>query len=138
MELNIERIAMIAALIVMGGAVIVKIVTMQLMKAMQRSIEVVNQSRIKAVRELSKAQSRKNITASEQHKLVSKRKKIRKKIRTLKSELLSFKKAESERQKASTERLQELDAEVEAEMMEWLGRHRLSRHARNIATVVGL
>ena len=42
MELNIERIAMIAALIVMGGAVIVKIVTMQLMKAMQRSIEVVN------------------------------------------------------------------------------------------------
>ena len=42
MELNIERIAMIAALIFMGGAVIVKIVTMQLMKAMQRSIEVVN------------------------------------------------------------------------------------------------
>ena len=73
-ELNIERIAMIAALIVMGGAVIVKIVTMQLMKAMQRSIEVVNQSRIRAIRELSKAQS-------------------------LKSELLSFKKAESERQK---------------------------------------
>ena len=99
MELNIERIAMIAALIVMGGAVIVKIVTMQLMKAMQRSIEVVNQSRIKAVRKLSKAQSRKNITASEQHKLVSRRKKIRKKIRTLKSELLSFKKAEAERQK---------------------------------------
>ena len=99
MELNIERIPMIAALIVMGGAVIVKIVTMQLMKAMQRSIEVVNQSRIRAIRELSKAQSRKNITASEQHKLVSKRKKIRKKIRTLKSELLSFKKAESERQK---------------------------------------
>jgi len=98
-ELNIERIAMIAALIVMGGAVIVKIVTMQLMKAMQRSIEVVNQSRIKAVRELSKAQSRKNITASEQQKLVSRRKKIRKKIRTLKSELLSFKKAEAERQK---------------------------------------
>ena len=95
MELNIERIAMIAALIVIGGAVIVKIVTMQLMKAMQRSIEVVNQSRIRAIRELSKAQSRKNITASEQHKLVSKRKKIR----TLKSELLSFKKAESERQK---------------------------------------
>ena len=74
MELNIERIAMIAALIVMGGAVIVKIVTMQLMKAMQRSIEVVNQSRIRAIRELSKAQS-------------------------LKSELLSFKKAEFERQK---------------------------------------
>ena len=58
MELNIERIAMIAALIVMGGAVIVKIVTMQLMKAMQRSIEVVNQSRIRAIRELRKAQSR--------------------------------------------------------------------------------
>ena len=74
MELNIERIAMIAALIVMGGAVIVKIVTMQLMKAMQRSIEVVNQSRIRSIRELSKAQS-------------------------LKSELLSFKKAEFERQK---------------------------------------
>ena len=74
MELNIERIPMIAALIVMGGAVIVKIVTMQLMKAMQRSIEVVNQSRIRAIRELSKAQS-------------------------LKSELLSFKKAEFERQK---------------------------------------
>ena len=70
MELNIERIAMIAALIVMGGAVIVKIVTMQLMKPMQRSIEVVNQSRIRAIRELSKAQSRNNITASEQHKLV--------------------------------------------------------------------
>ena len=99
MELNIERIPTIAALIVMGGAVIVKIVTMQLMKAMQRSIEVVNQSRIRAIRELSKAQSRKNITASEQAKLVSKRKKIRKKIRTLKSELLSFKKAEFERQK---------------------------------------
>ena len=74
MELNIERIPMIAALIVMGGAVIVKIVTMQLMKAMQRSIEVVNQSRIRSIRELSKAQS-------------------------LKSELLSFKKAEFERQK---------------------------------------
>ena len=76
MELNIERI-------VMGGAVIVKIVTMQLMKAMQRSIEVVNQSRIKAVRELSKAQSRKNITASEQHKHVSRRKKsVRKSARS--------------------------------------------------------
>ena len=99
MELYIERIAMIAALILMGGAVIVKIVTMQLMKAMQKSIEVVNQSRLKAVRELSKAQSRKDLTASEQHKLVSKHKKIRKKIRTLKSELLSYKKAESQRQK---------------------------------------
>ena len=46
--------------------------------------------------------------------------------------------AEAERRKATTERLHELDAGTEAEMIEWLGRHRLSRHADTIADVVGL
>ena len=45
--------------------------------------------------------------------------------------------AAAERKAAATERLQELDAETEAEMMEWLGRHRLSRHTDVIANVVG-
>ena len=38
-----------------------------------------------------------------------------------------------ERRKATTEWLQELDAGAEAEMIEWLGRHRLSRHMDTIA-----
>ena len=43
-----------------------------------------------------------------------------------------------ERRKATTERLQELDAGTEAEMIEWLGRHRLSRHIDTVISVIGM
>ena len=49
---------------------------------------------------------------------------------------------DAERRMAAAERRQKLQAEieeeVEAEMAEWLGRHRLSRHAEAIADVVGM
>ena len=38
---------------------------------------------------------------------------------------------------AATERLKELDAGIEADMMEWLGRHRLRRHADTITRAAG-
>ena len=66
---------------------------------MRKAIEVVNQSRLEAVRELNKAQSKKNVSGREQLKLEGKRKKIRTKLRKLKGELSEFKKAESEKQK---------------------------------------
>ena len=59
MELNFERLAMIAALVAMAGAIVAKMVTMQLIKVMRKTIEVVNQSRLEAVRQLNKAQSKK-------------------------------------------------------------------------------
>lgn len=99
MEFNFERIAMTAALICMVGAIVAKMVTMQLIKVMRKAIEVVNQSRLEAVRELNKAQSKKNVSGREQLKLEGKRKKIRTKLRKLKGELSEFKKAESEKQK---------------------------------------
>jgi F0F1-type ATP synthase membrane subunit b/b' len=98
-EFNFERIAMTAALICMVGAIVAKMVTMQLIKVMRKAIEVVNQSRLEAVRELNKAQSKKNVSGREQLKLEGKRKKIRTKLRKLKGELSEFKKAESEKQK---------------------------------------
>ena len=99
MEFNFERRAMTAALICMVGAIVAKMVTMQLIKVMRKAIEVVNQSRLEAVRELNKAQSKKNVSGREQLKLEGKRKKIRTKLRKLKGELSEFKKAESEKQK---------------------------------------
>ena len=101
-ELNFERLAMIAALVAMAGAIVAKMVTMQLIKVMRKTIEVVNQSRLEAVRQLNKAQSKKNVSGREQLKLENKRKKIRTKIRKLKRELSEFKKTESERQKQRT------------------------------------
>ena len=45
--------------------------------------------------------------------------------------------AQAKRKKAATERLQKLEAGVEEEMLEWLERHRLSRHADAIARAAG-
>ena len=45
--------------------------------------------------------------------------------------------AQAKRKKAATERLQKLEAGVEEEMLEWLERHRLSRHADAIAKAAG-
>ena len=99
MEFDIERIAMTAALVAMAGAVLAKMVTQQLINVMRKAIEVVNQSRMEAIRELNKAQSHKNVSDREQLKLETKLKKTRTKLRKLKGELSEFKKAESERQK---------------------------------------
>ena len=43
----------------------------------------------------------------------------------------------SEIGKKAAERLKELEAEVEEEMMDWLGRNRLLRHAKTFARVAG-
>ena len=45
--------------------------------------------------------------------------------------------AQAKRKKAATERLQKLEAGIEEEMLEWLERHRLSRHADAIARAAG-
>ena len=99
MEFDYERITMSAALLAMSGAVIAKIVTMQLIKVMRKAIEVVNNSRLEAHRELSLTLSRKNVSDRDQVKLQNKRKKIQTQIRKLKGELAEFKKNESERRK---------------------------------------
>ena len=36
------------------------------------------------------------------------------------------------------ERLQKLETEIEEEMMEWLDRHRLTRHAETVMTIAGV
>ena len=50
-------------------------------------------------------------------------------------------KAETDRSSAivkkATERQQKLEARIEEEMMEWLERHRLLRHAKTFIEVVG-
>ena len=99
MELNIERIAMIAALAAMGGAIGVKIITIQLFRAMENSINAVYQARTDVLRELQRAQSKKNVGQRDLTKLERKRQKIRSKIRKLRSELNDYKKSESDRQK---------------------------------------
>ena len=49
--------------------------------------------------------------------------------------------AEAERRKATAEMLQKLEVGVDSgveEMVEWLKRHRLSRHAQTIVRVAGM
>lgn len=59
MELNIERIAMMATLVIMGAAIGAKIVTLQLLRGMENAITVVNQMRIEVQRELQRVVSKK-------------------------------------------------------------------------------
>ena len=92
MEFDIERIAMTAALVAMAGAVLAKMVTQQLINVMRKAIEVVNQSRMEAIRELNKAQSHKNVSDREQLKLETKLKKTRTKLRKLKANCPSLRK----------------------------------------------
>ncbi len=99
MELNIERIAMIAALVTMAGAIGVKIITIQLFRAMENSINAVYQARTEALRELQRALSKKNVGQREVTKLERKRQKVRSQIRKLRGELNDYKKSESDRQK---------------------------------------
>ena len=55
--------------------------------------------------------------------------------------LFEQKKADVERKstigKKAAERLQKMEADIEDEMMEWLGRNRLLRHAKTFARVAG-
>ena len=99
MEFNFERIAMSAALFAMAGAIVAKMVTMQLIKAMRKAIEAMNQTRLKARRDLGKVQSKKNVADHEQLRLQGKHKKAHTQLHKLKSELSEFKRTESEKQK---------------------------------------
>ena len=99
MEFNIETIAMMSALVVMGAAIGAKIITLQLMRVMENAIAEVNQARMEVQRELQRALSKKNVGNREVAKLTRKKQKIRGQIRKLRSELNSFKKSEAERQK---------------------------------------
>ncbi|MFT5087489.1 MAG: hypothetical protein ACI906_000557 [Candidatus Latescibacterota bacterium] len=99
MELTIERIAMIAALAAMGGAIGVKIITIQLFRAMENSINAVYQARTEAQRALQRTLSKKNVGQRDLTKLERKKQKTRSQIRKLRGELNDYKKHESDRQK---------------------------------------
>ena len=58
-----------------------------------------NQTRLEAMRDPRKAQSKKNITDHEQLRLQGKHKKVHTQLHKLKSELSEFKRTESEKQK---------------------------------------
>ena len=98
MEFNYKRMAMTPAICAMAGAIVAKIVTIQLINVKRKAVEIVNHSRMQALRDLNKVQSRKHVSDREQLKLEDKREKNRAQIRKLKNELSEFKKAETERQ----------------------------------------
>ena len=98
LEFNYERMAMMLAISAMAGAIVAKIVTIQLINVKRKAVEIVNHSRLQALRDLNKVQSRKHVSDREQLKLADKREKNRAQIRQLKNELSEFKKAETERQ----------------------------------------
>ena len=98
MEFNYERMTMTLAIGAMAGAIVAKLVTIQLINVKRKAVEVVNHSRLQALRDLNKMQSRKHVSDREQLKLEAKREKNRAQIRKLKNELSEFKKAETERQ----------------------------------------
>ena len=58
-----------------------------------------NQSRLEAMRDPRKAQSKKNVTDHEQLRLHGKHKKVHTQLHKLKSEFSAFKRTESEKQK---------------------------------------
>lgn len=99
MEFNLERIAMSAALLAMAGAIVAKMVTMQLIKATRKAIEAMNQTRLEAMRDLGKVRSKKNAADHEQQSLQGKHKKAHTQLNKLKSELSEFKRSETEKQK---------------------------------------
>jgi len=98
-ELNIERLAMLATLAIMGAAIVAKMITLQLLRHMESTIAAVNQKRVEIHRELQRAVSKKNTNDRDVAKFEGKKKKIRRQIRKLRSELNEFQKKESDRQK---------------------------------------
>ena len=68
MEFNYERMAMMLAISAMAGAIVAKIVTIQLINVKRKAVEIVNHSRLQALRDLNKVQSRKHVSDREQLK----------------------------------------------------------------------
>ena len=66
---------------------------------MRKAIEAMNQTRLKARRDLGKVQSKKNVADHEQLRLQGKHKKAHTQLNKLKSELSEFKRSEAEKQK---------------------------------------
>ena len=75
LEFNYERMAMTLAICAMARAIVAKIVTIQLINVKRKAVEIVNHSRLQALRDLIKVQSRKHVPEREQLKIEAKREK---------------------------------------------------------------
>ena len=95
----------------------------------QRQAQVERKSKDASVQELeAEAQYIRRQAEAEQMKAEAERLKARADIET---------EAQGQRSKDRSAAIIKLDAEADAEMTEWLGRHRLLRHAEAIARVAG-
>ena len=98
LEFNYERMTMTLAICAMARAIVAKIVTIQLINVKRKAVEIVNHSRLQALRDLNKVQSRKHVPDRKQLKLEDEREKKRTQILKPKTSCPSLKKAETERQ----------------------------------------
>jgi len=92
LEFNYERMALMLAISAMAGAIVAKIVTIQLINVKRKAVEIVNHSRLQALRDLNKVQSRKHVSDREQLKLADKREKTAPKYASSKTSYPSLKK----------------------------------------------
>ena len=86
-----EMVAMVAALVLMFGAVGAKVATTQLLSRMNHQISHIAQAKQEVLGRLKAAQSQKSIIERNQQQIATKKSKVEKKMLRLKKELTELK-----------------------------------------------
>jgi len=94
-----EVIAMVVALLLMGGAAVAKMVTAYLINRMKHSIAMVDRTQQSVLGKLKKAQSQRKVAEKNKTILTQKKTKIQKQISRLTQKLKEMEKEEARRQK---------------------------------------
>ena len=104
MDRDIELILMIVALLMLFSVAIVKAVTTRLIHKIQRAISAANQDKQQATSRLKTVRAQNQVIQKKMTKLENKKKKLRKKFRVRRRELLDIKEERRQRRKRITER----------------------------------
>lgn len=104
MEMNIDTISMITALVIMFVAVAAKMLTGQLINKMKSQIALVDQERKQSLGRLKIAQAQKKVGGKNKATLEGKKKALKKQIKELKAELKGYQK-EGKRRRMKSEEL---------------------------------
>jgi len=100
MEMNLDTLSMIIALVIMFAAVAAKMLTGQLINRMQNQIALVDYERKQSLRNLKTAQAQKSVAGEKKATLEAKKKALKKKIKELKAELKGYKEGKRRRMKS--------------------------------------
>jgi len=104
MDMNMDSVSMIIALVIMFAAVAAKMLTGQLINRMQNQIALVDYERKESLRKLKMAQAQKSVAGEKKATLEAKKKALKKKIKELKAELKGYKE-EGKRRRMKSEEL---------------------------------